>query len=141
MRLDGYESFASALEYGEITCSSVFPKGHILTLSIVKDQQLANICDDLSLTARNHVREQCQKAVRILRKIGIYNSDAGKQNVLYSTTSGAVTTVDLEMAGVCTEEEIPVPLAPELLCIFGEAVMREPGVGVIPSVPFSCHRF
>lgn len=37
--------------------------------------------------------------------------------------------LDFEMVGICSEEEITAIDSPELLSIFGEVVMREPGTG------------
>lgn len=129
MRPDGYDVFASVLEHGEITCSSIFPKGYILVLSMVQGEQLSNVWDNLSLPVKNHVREQCRKAVRILRRIPIYSCDAGKHNILFSATTSRVTMLDFEMVGICSEEEITAIDAPELLSIFGEVAMREPVIG------------
>lgn len=120
MRPQGYDVFASVLEYGNITCSSIFPSGRVLVLTKAQGQLLSEVWDELSLSAKSRVRDQCRKAVGILRKIPIYSSDAGKHNVLYSTTTETVTMLDFESVGVCTEDEVPVLDDPELTAIFGE---------------------
>ncbi|PGG96352.1 hypothetical protein AJ79_09625 [Helicocarpus griseus UAMH5409] len=128
-RPEGYDVFASVLEFGEITCSSLFPAGNILVITLVEGEKLSDVWEGLTIPEKNRVRDQCRKAVSILRTIPIYCSDAGKHNVLYSTASRRVTMIDLESTGVCTQEEIQGLDGPELLAIFGDVVMREPMIG------------
>ena len=108
------------LGYGNIICSSVFPVGYILIVSSVKGEQLAGLWDQLNFEEKDHIRQECRKAISVLRSFHIWLADAGKHNVIYSKDSKAVTLIDFESIGDCTGEEDTLD-APELLAIFGRA--------------------
>lgn len=95
-------------------------------ISIAEGEPLNIIWDDLTLLQKNHVRVQCRKAVSILRSKSIWIADTGKQNVLFSRKTNAVTMVDFESMGFLDPGETPDLDAPEMLRIFGGTVMREP---------------
>jgi hypothetical protein len=118
---DGYTVFPSILGHGTITCTSFFPTGYILVLTRVEGQQLNRVWDMLGPRAKNHVRDQCRKAVEILRHIRIWSPDAGKHNVLYAPETGQVTMLDFEVVGVCSEFAVSILGAPELASIFKRA--------------------
>ena len=83
---------------------------------------LAHIWDDLSERERTHVREECEKAIRILRGLEIYVPDTGKHNVLYARETGTVTMLDFESGMPCPpEEHMPYN---ELKSLFGDTTMR-----------------
>ena len=126
-RPTGYSVFANMTLAGDIVCSSLFPKGRILVLPYKDGQILAHIWDDLNHRERTHVREECEKAIRILRSLSIRVPDAGKHNVLYERTTGAVTMLDFETAMECPWSQ-HVPYV-ELLSLFGDPVMRGPTSG------------
>lgn len=115
--------FASMILWGDILCSSLFPDGRALVLPYKDGQILAHIWDDLNVRERTQVREECEKAIRILRSLSIYVPDAGKHNVLYERETGAVTMLDFETAMGCPQSE-HIPYV-ELLTLFGDSVMRE----------------
>ncbi|CAG8902924.1 unnamed protein product [Penicillium egyptiacum] len=118
----GYDVFANMILAGNILCSSLFPNGRALVLPYKDGQILAHIWDDLSNRERTHVREECEKAIRILRSLSIHVPDAGKHNVLYQRETGAVTMLDFETAMECPQSE-HVPYV-ELLSLLGDPVMR-----------------
>lgn len=118
----GYDVFANMILTGNILCSSLFPNGRALVLPYKDGQILAHIWDDLSDRERTHVREECEKAIRILRSLSIHVPDAGKHNVLYERETGAVTMLDFETAIECPQSE-HVPYV-ELLSLFGDPMMR-----------------
>lgn len=91
----------------------------MLVLSYKDGQILADIWDDLNDRERLHVREACEKAVRILRSLSIRVPDAGKHNVLYERETGAVTMLDFETAMECSQDYPYV----ELRSLFGDATM------------------
>lgn len=121
-RPGGYDVFANMILWGNIMCSSLFPEGRALVLPYKDGQILAHIWDDLSVHERTHVREECEKAIRILRSLSIYMPDAGKHNVLYERATGAVTMLDFETAVECPESD-HIPYV-ELLSLFGDTEMR-----------------
>lgn len=121
-RPGGYDVFANLILAGNILCSSLFPNGRALVLPYKDGQILAHIWDDLSDRERTHVREECEKAIRILRSLSIYVPDAGKHNVLYERETGAVTMLDFETAIECPQSE-HMPYV-ELLSLFGDPMMR-----------------
>ncbi|KOS45861.1 hypothetical protein ACN38_g3188 [Penicillium nordicum] len=82
------------------------------------DRFLAHIWDELSNRERTHVREECEKAIRILRSLSIHVPDAGKHNVLYQREIRTVTMLDFETAIECPQSE-DVPYI-ELLSLFGD---------------------
>lgn len=90
---------------GNILCSSLFPNGRALVLPYKDGQILAHVWDELSNRERTHVREKCEKAIRILRSLSIHVPDAGKHNVLYQRETGAVTMLDFETAMECPQSE------------------------------------
>lgn len=114
--------FANMILAGNIMCSSLFPQGRTLVLAYKDGQMLAHIWDDLNGQERAHVREECEKAVRILRSLSIYVPDTGKHNVLYDRATGAVTMHDFETG----MERLPSEHLPyvELLSLFGDLEMR-----------------
>ncbi|KUM66252.1 hypothetical protein ACN42_g862 [Penicillium freii] len=118
----GYDVFANMILAGNILCSSLFPKGRALVLPYKDGQILAHVWDELSNRERTHVREECEKAIRILRSLSIYVPDAGKHNVLYQRETGAVTMLDFETAMECPRSE-QVPYA-ELRSLFGDPMLR-----------------
>lgn len=124
----GYDVFAKPILWGDIICSSLFPAGRALVLSKKDGRRLAEIWNDLNNQEQNHVREQCWKAIRILRSLSIRVMDVGKHNILYSRETGAVTLLDFETAVECPASEL-VPLEVEMNVIFGEQIMREPMIG------------
>lgn len=99
--------FCKILERGEILCSSVFPKGYILVISMAEGEPLNVIWDDLTLPQKNHVRAHCRKAISILRSKSIWIADTGKQNVLFSMRTNAITMVDFESMGLLELRETP----------------------------------
>jgi hypothetical protein len=103
-----------------ILCSSLFPDGRTLVLPYKDGQNLADIWDDLNDRERTHVREECEKAIHILRSLSIYVPDVGKYNVLYERETGAVTRLDFETAIECLPSE-HVPYV-ELVSLFGDPV-------------------
>lgn len=107
---------------GDIVCSSLFPEGRILVLAHKGGENLSHIWDSLVDRERLRVREECEKAIHILRSVSIYVPDAGKHNVLYNRDTGAVTMLDFETAIECLPSE-NLPFV-ELLLLFGDAVMR-----------------
>lgn len=121
-RPSGYGVFANMILAGNIMCSSLFPNGRALVLPYKDGQILAHIWDELSNRERTHVREECEKAIRILRSLSIYVPDAGKHNVLYQRETGAVTMLDFETAIECPQSE-NLPYV-ELLSLFGDPMMR-----------------
>jgi hypothetical protein len=116
----GCDVFPSLLSHGTITCTSLFPAGYILVLSRVEGRQLNRVWEQLGPVAKNHVWDQCRKAVGILRQIKVCSLDAGKHNVFYSPATGQVTMLDFEVVGACTESEVPILGGPELGSIFRE---------------------
>ncbi|KAJ5675023.1 uncharacterized protein N7477_004957 [Penicillium maclennaniae] len=118
----GYDVFANMILAGNILCSSLFPDGRALVLPYKNGQTLAYIWDDLNVRDRTHVREECEKAIQILRSLSIFVPDAGKHNVLYERETGAVTMLDFE-SGMERHPSEHVPYV-ELLSVFGDAVMR-----------------
>ncbi|KAI1838429.1 hypothetical protein DTO006G1_3690 [Penicillium roqueforti] len=120
-RPSGYDVFANMILAGNIMCSSLFPNGRALVLPYKDGQILAHVWDELSNRERTHVREECEKAIRILRSLSIYVPDAGKHNVLYQRETGAVTMLDSETAMECLQSE-HVPYV-ELLSLFGNPTM------------------
>ncbi|OOQ81584.1 hypothetical protein PEBR_42356 [Penicillium brasilianum] len=123
LRPRGYTVFANMILAGNIICSSLFPHGRALVLPHKNGQVLAYVWDNLSLHERTHVREECEKAINILRSISVYIPDSGKHNVLYDRDTGAVTMLDFETAMECLQSE-HVPHV-ELLSLFGDSEMRE----------------
>lgn len=93
-----------------------------------KDGQiLARIWNDLSEQERHYVRWQCEKAIRILRYLGIRVLDAGKHNVLYARETEAVTMLDFEaVLDVSPSEHVPYV---ELELLFGDSEMRGRAIG------------
>lgn len=124
-RPGGYDVFANMILAGNILCSSLFPHGRALVLPYRNGQTLAHIWDDLSDRERTHVREECEKAIRILRSLSIYVPDTGKHNVLYERETGTVTMLDFETAMECPQSE-HMPYV-ELLSLFGDPIMRSGG--------------
>lgn len=118
----GYGVFASMVLAGSILCSSLFPDGRALVLPYKDGQILSHIWDKLSDHERTHVREECEKAIRILRSLSVYVPDVGKHNVLYARETGKVTMLDFETARPCPPED-HMPYV-ELLSLFGDATMR-----------------
>ena len=114
--------FANMILWGNIMCSSLFPEGRTLVLPYKDGQILAHIWDDLDVHERTHVREECEKAIRILRSLSIYMPDAGKHNVLYERATGAVTMLDFETGVECPQSD-HIPYV-ELLSLFGGTEMR-----------------
>lgn len=118
----GYNVFANMILAGNILCSSLFPHGRALVLPYKNGQTLAHIWHDLNDRERTYIREECEKAIRILRSLSIYIPDAGKHNVLYERETGAVTMLDFETAMECSQSE-HMPYV-ELLSLFGDPIMR-----------------
>lgn len=56
---------------------------------------------------------------RFLRDVNTICIDAGRHNVLYNRSTGAVTMVDFEMVKECGLSNVHILEAPELLCIVG----------------------
>jgi hypothetical protein len=75
------------------------------------------------------IRQECRKAISVLRSFQIWLADSNKHNVLYSQDSTTVTLVDFESIGQCTGEEANNLDAPEILAIFGPAARAESLVG------------
>jgi hypothetical protein len=121
-RPGGYDVFANPILSGDILCSSLFPTGRTLVLPYKDGRILAQIWNELSEQERNHVRAECEKAIRILRSLSIRVVDAGKHNILYARETGVVTMLDFETAIECPQSE-HVPYL-ELESIFGDPVMR-----------------
>lgn len=116
----GYSFFPSALVYGKIVCSSIFPSGYILVLSWVEGEPLLRQWPGLADAEKQHIRRECRSAVAVFRELGIWVGDCGYHNILYSRPSRRVTMVDFEFIGFCSEEHRRILYAPELLAIFGE---------------------
>lgn len=110
--------FCTALDHGEIVCSSLFPRGYILVLSIVPGEPISTMWHELSAAQKIHVRDQCRKAISILRQKGIYIWDTGKRNVLYERETDTVTLIDFESTAPLPPEGFSVE-GPELYRIFG----------------------
>ncbi|KAH2643829.1 hypothetical protein KXV79_004719 [Aspergillus fumigatus] len=122
-RPGGYDVFANIILAGNILCSSLFPDGRALVLPYRDGQILGYIWDELDIHERTHVREECEKAIHILRSLSIYLPDAGKHNVLFDRQTGTVTMLDFETAIECPQSE-HMPYV-ELLSLFGDSTMRE----------------
>jgi hypothetical protein len=61
----------------------------------------------------------------VLRTFRIWLANSGKHNVLYSRDSKAVTLLDFQSIGQCTNVEEAHNLdAPEMLAIFGRATSQ-----------------
>lgn len=110
--------FCAALDHGEILCSSVFPRGYILVLSIVPGEPISTMWHELSVAQKTRVRDQCRKAISILRQKGIYIWDTGKRNVLYERETDTVTLIDFESTAPLPPHGYSVE-GPELYRIFG----------------------
>lgn len=121
-RPGGYDVFANIILAGNILCSSLFPDGRALVLPYRDGQILGYIWDELDIHERTHVREECEKAIHILRSLSIYVPDAGKHNVLFDRQTGTVTMLDFETAIECPQSE-HMPYV-ELLSLFGDSTMR-----------------
>ncbi|KAJ5182669.1 hypothetical protein N7492_000285 [Penicillium capsulatum] len=121
-RPSGYDVFANMILNGNILCSSLFPDGRALVLPHKDGKILAHIWDELSHRERIHIREECEKAIRILRSVSIYVPDSGKHNVLYARETGAVTMLDFESAIECPQSD-HMPYV-ELTSLFGDGFMR-----------------
>lgn len=124
-RPQGYSFFPSALAYGKIVCSSIFPSGSILVLSWVEGERLLGQWPGLGDAEKEHIRRECRSAVAIFRELGIWVGDCVHHNILYSQSSREVTMVDFEFIGACSEEHRRILYAPELIAIFGDDVVLD----------------
>lgn len=86
LKPEGFPFFPSVLGYGDIVSSSIFPTGHILIITFVEGEQLAGLWDQLDAAEKEHIRQECRKAVSVLRSLQVWLADSGKHNVLYSRT-------------------------------------------------------
>ncbi|PLN77295.1 hypothetical protein BDW42DRAFT_177037 [Aspergillus taichungensis] len=116
----GFSFFPSVLEYGEIICSSVFAEGYIMVTTFVEGEPLASIWNEIDATDKQGILLQCRRAVAVLRSFRLYQSDAGKHNVLYSRRTKQTTMIDFESTHDCDVEEVDDLDAPELRMIFGQ---------------------
>lgn len=114
----GHPCFARHLQHGKIYCSSIFPIGYILILTMVEGEPLALVWDSLSSMEKTRIRAEVKKAIVALRDIGLVSVDCGKHNVIHDRTSGVTTLVDFEMVQAVEPETIS-PDAPEMRAIFG----------------------
>lgn len=119
---DKHELFPALYGYGEIIASAIFPIGHLLLLSYIEGTTLSRDWPSLGSVERTIVRDQCQRAVGGIRSLGIYLQDAGKHNVIYSTTTRRTTLIDFEHYGHATEHHQTLD-APEM---FDISAMQSP---------------
>ncbi|KAL4779635.1 hypothetical protein BJX76DRAFT_340249 [Aspergillus varians] len=117
---NGYPFFALLIAHGNITCSSIFPAGHILVLSWVDGAMLSTIWPQLHRTEKHIIQRYCREAVAVLRQIGIYVLDCGRHNILYNPRTHKTVMVDFEMIGACSAEHRRDLAAPELFAIFAD---------------------
>ena len=118
-RLD--DVFCTFFACGEILCSSVFPREHILVISMAEGEPISTIWHELSMPQKIRIRDQCRKAISILRQKNLYIWDTGKQNVLYSRETDTVTLIDFESTGFLPSCGLSVE-GPELHRIFVESI-------------------
>lgn len=83
------------------------------------DSPLNTLWPNLTLNERTLIRRQCQRAVAVIRELGIYLQDAGRHNVLYARQSKKVMMLDFEHYGQYTPHHHRDLEAPELIEIFG----------------------
>ena len=121
---NGYRVLPSLLGYGKVTCSSVFPSGHVLLISKAPGEILSTIWDDLLIAERRHIYDECRTAVSIIRSVNLVNLDAGKHNILYDRTSGGVKMIDFETVKYTPDTRLRAN-ASELVAIFGRSFARD----------------
>ncbi|KAJ5932966.1 hypothetical protein N7516_007455 [Penicillium verrucosum] len=100
---------------GNILCSRA------LVLPSKDGRILADVWNELRNREQTDVREEYEKAIRILRSLPIHVPDAGKHSVLYQREIGAVI-MDFKTAIECPQSE-HIPYV-ELLLLFGDPMMR-----------------
>lgn len=116
----GTAFFPSLLAYGSIICSSIFPSGWVLVMSRAKGQVLSTVWNALPFTEKAYIRQQCRKAVGILRSLELICIDAGKHNILYDRETRAVTWIDFETMKRCDPGRAHNLDAPEMVALFGQ---------------------
>lgn len=88
--------FPGLMAYGNVILSNRMSEGYVLLLSCVAGVQLHRIWDSLDEGEKDEVKIQVRDAIRVLRVLDVWQSDAGLGNMIWDGEKRHLTLVDFE---------------------------------------------